>query len=429
MGWLGDRVGEQAGEGSGPLKIMYRVDGSSDLDEQTLDHFEGYAGSSPVRIGNGAADQLQLDIYGEMLDSIWLADQHGIRVGHAGWTKLSSIADWLCEHWDQPDEGVWETRGGRQNFTYGRLMCWVALDRMVRLAGERGRPADLARWISERDNIYNAIMEHGWNAERGAFTQHDQTDVLDASLLMMPLTGFVVPNDLMWLSTLDAMDGELVSDSLVYRYNPSASPDGLRGHEGTFSICTFWYVDALARSGPPGAGAGHVGEDVHLRQPPRPVRRGDRAHRRATRQLPPGVHPPVPDQRRHQSQPQTRPRRRVRQLDAAPGPKMPIRRRPTELNGGGSTKRSVLLQSSPSRKSCDRGSGSVEDLALLVFELGVGEYAGVPELAELLQLGQLVIGARGGGLGVLRLRWGLFGGGLFLLCGPPSLLAVSYTSS
>ena len=249
MRWLGDRVGDQAGEGSGPLKIMYRVDGSSDLDEQTLDHFEGYAGSNPVRIGNGAADQLQLDIYGEMLDSIWLADQHGMRVGHAGWTKLSNIADWLCEHWDQPDEGVWETRGGRQNFTYGRLMCWVALDRMVRLARERGRPANLARWISERDRIYNAIMDQGWNAERGAFTQHDQTEVLDASLLMMPLTGFVVSNDPMWLSTLDAMDGELVSDSLVYRYNPSASPDGLRGEEGTFSICTFWYVDALAHSG------------------------------------------------------------------------------------------------------------------------------------------------------------------------------------
>ncbi len=159
------------------------------------------------------------------------------------------LADWLCEHWDQPDEGVWETRGGRQNFTYGRLMCWVALDRMVRLAREHGRPADLARWISERDRIYHQIMDHGWNPQRRAFTQHDQTDVLDASLLMMPLTGFVVPNDPMWLSTLDAMDGELVSDSLVYRYNPSASPDGLRGEEGTFSICTFWYVDALARSG------------------------------------------------------------------------------------------------------------------------------------------------------------------------------------
>jgi GH15 family glucan-1,4-alpha-glucosidase len=247
--WLGDRAAEQAGEGSGPLKIMYRVDGSSDLAEEILDHWEGYAGSSPVRIGNGAADQLQLDIYGELLDSVWLADQHGLRVGHPGWVKLAQLTDWLCDHWDQPDEGVWETRGGRQSFTYGRLMCWVALDRMVRLAREHGRPADLARWITERDRIYAQIMEHGWNQQRRAFTQHDQTDVLDASLLMMPLTGFVAPRDPMWLATLDAMDSELVSDSLVYRYNPSASPDGLRGHEGTFSICTFWYVDALARSG------------------------------------------------------------------------------------------------------------------------------------------------------------------------------------
>jgi GH15 family glucan-1,4-alpha-glucosidase len=248
MRWVGDRAAEQAGEASGPLKIMYRVDGSSDLDEEVLDHLEGYAGSKPVRIGNGAADQLQLDIYGELLDSVYLADRHAIRVGHPGWTRLCQLVDWLCEHWDQPDEGVWETRGGRQNFTYGRLQCWVALDRMVRLAREYGRPADLARWIGERDRLYRQIMEHGWNPERRAFTQHDKTDVLDASLLMLPLVGFVVPSDPMWLSTLDAMDAELVSDSLVYRYNPSASPDGLRGHEGTFSICTFWYVDALARS-------------------------------------------------------------------------------------------------------------------------------------------------------------------------------------
>jgi GH15 family glucan-1,4-alpha-glucosidase len=247
--WLGDRAAEQVGEASGPLKIMYRIDGSSDLDEQTLDHWEGYAGSKPVRIGNGAADQLQLDIYGELLDSVWLADQHGIRVGHPGWVKLAQLADWVCEHWDQPDEGVWETRGGRQNFTYGRLMCWVALDRMVRLAREHGRPADLGRWIEQRDRIYRQIVEQGWNRKRRAFTQHDQTEVLDASLLMMPLVGFVAPRDPMWLSTLDAMDEELVSDSLVYRYDPSASPDGLVGEEGTFSICTFWYVDALARSG------------------------------------------------------------------------------------------------------------------------------------------------------------------------------------
>jgi GH15 family glucan-1,4-alpha-glucosidase len=247
--WLNDRAAEQAGEASGPLKIMYRVDGSSDLQEETLDHWEGYAGSRPVRIGNGAADQLQLDIYGELLDSVWLADRHGIRVGHSGWVKLAQLTDWLCDHWDQPDEGVWETRGGRQNFTYGRLECWVALDRMVRLAHDHGRPADLARWVDQRDRIYTQIMTHGWNPGRRAFTQHDKTEVLDASLLMMPLVGFVAPSDPMWLSTLDAIDAELVSDSLVYRYNPSASPDGLRGHEGTFSICTFWYVDALARSG------------------------------------------------------------------------------------------------------------------------------------------------------------------------------------
>jgi GH15 family glucan-1,4-alpha-glucosidase len=247
--WLSDRAQEQVGEASGPLKIMYRVDGSSDLDEETLDHWEGYAGSKPVRIGNGAADQLQLDIYGEALDSIYLADRHGSRAGHLGWVKLAQLTDWLCDHWDQPDEGIWETRGGRQNFTYGRLMCWVALDRMVRLAREHGRPADLGRWIGERDRIYTQIMERGWNPERRAFTQHDKTQVLDASLLMLPLVGFVAPRDPLWLSTLEAMEGELVSDSLVYRYDPAASPDGLRGHEGTFSICTFWYVDALARSG------------------------------------------------------------------------------------------------------------------------------------------------------------------------------------
>jgi GH15 family glucan-1,4-alpha-glucosidase len=248
-GWLRDRIREQAGEASGPLKIMYRIDGSSDLEEVVLEHLEGYRGSRPVRIGNGAADQLQLDIYGEAMDSIYHADTHGLQVGHEGWTELADMLDWLCENWNQPEEGIWETRGGRQQFTYGRLMSWVALDRAVRLARHRGRPADLARWITERDRIYKEIMERGWNPMREAFIQNYANDVLDASLLLMPLVGFVAPSDPMWLSTLRAIDQELVSDSLVYRYDPSASPDGLRGTEGTFSICTFWYVDALARSG------------------------------------------------------------------------------------------------------------------------------------------------------------------------------------
>lgn len=248
--WLSQRVAERSKNGgSGPLKIMYRVDGSSDLNEEILDHLEGYRGSRPVRIGNGAANQLQLDIYGEALDAIWLADRHKLEIGHRGWTELSEVIDWVCENWDRPEEGIWETRGGQKDFVYGRLMSWVALDRGVRLAAEHGRPANVDRWRGERDHVYEQIMQRGWDPRREAFTQSYGSDVLDASTLLMPLVSFVAPTDPMWKSSLRAMDAELVSDSLVYRYDPGASPDGLRGSEGTFSICTFWYVDALARSG------------------------------------------------------------------------------------------------------------------------------------------------------------------------------------
>jgi GH15 family glucan-1,4-alpha-glucosidase len=247
--WLRDRTTECAGDASGPLKIMYRVDGSSDLTEETLDHFEGWRGSRPVRIGNGAADQLQLDIYGEALDALYAADEHALMMAHDGWMAITRIVDWLGDNWDQPDEGIWETRGGRKDFTYGRFQSWVALDRAIKLADRSGRPAKRAKWAEERDKIYNQIIERGFHPGPKAFTQHYDTDVLDSSLLLMPLEGFVSPTDPMWLSTLDAMDRELVSDSLVYRYNPAMSPDGLRGDEGTFSLCTFLYVNALARAG------------------------------------------------------------------------------------------------------------------------------------------------------------------------------------
>jgi len=246
--WLRDRAAEYTGEGR-PLKIMYRVDGTSDLVEETLDHFEGWRGSRPVRIGNGAADQLQLDIYGEAADSFFLADSQGLMAAHEGWKDITRIIDWLCEHWDQPDEGIWETRGGQRDFTYARYQTWIALDRAIRMAQRRARPGNVARWTTTRDQVYDQIMERGWNPKVGAFTQHYDTEVLDSSLLMMPLQGFISPRDPLWLSTLEAMDRELVSDSLVYRYNPSASPDGLAGNEGTFTLCSFWYVDALARSG------------------------------------------------------------------------------------------------------------------------------------------------------------------------------------
>jgi len=247
--WLRDRAAEWNGAGARPLKIMYRVDGSSDLTEETLEHFEGWRGSRPVRVGNGAADQLQLDIYGEAMDAVFLADTQGLHAAHQGWLDIVGMIDWLCENWDQPDEGIWETRGGRRDFTYGRFQTWAALDRATRMAAHRARPANVARWTAVRDAVYNQIMERGWNPKVGAFTQHYSTEVLDSSLLMMPLQGFIAPHDPMWVSTLQAMDRELVSDSLVYRYNPGASPDGLAGDEGTFSLCTFWYVDALARAG------------------------------------------------------------------------------------------------------------------------------------------------------------------------------------
>jgi pentatricopeptide repeat protein len=248
--WLRDRVEEgSTSNGSSPLKIMYRVDGSSDLTEETLDHLEGWRGSRPVRVGNGAADQLQLDIYGEGMDAIVTGANYGLQPAVAGWAALTKIIDWVANNWDQPDEGIWETRGGRKDFTYGRLECWVALDRAIRMAERLGRPANVAQWAVERDRIYDQIIKRGWNDKVKAFTQHYATDVLDSSLLFMPLEGFISPTDPMWLSTLQAMDGELVSDSLVYRYNPAASPDGLHGEEGTFSLCTFLYVDALARAG------------------------------------------------------------------------------------------------------------------------------------------------------------------------------------
>ncbi|MFI9330282.1 glycoside hydrolase family 15 protein [Kitasatospora sp. NPDC052868] len=248
--WLGDRLRDSAGKGGEPLQIMYRVDGEPLLSEEVLGHLEGYRGSAPVRLGNAAADQLQLDIYGEALYALSEGREIATQAGYRGWKILSRNLDWLADSWDRPDEGIWETRGGRKDFTYSRVMCWAAFDRGLRLAADFRRPANTELWTKARDTVLEQVMEHGWNDEIQAYVQHYGGDpVLDASLLLMPRVGFVSPRDPSWLSTLDAMDRTLVSDSLVYRYDPAASPDGLRGSEGTFSLCTFLYVDALARAG------------------------------------------------------------------------------------------------------------------------------------------------------------------------------------
>ena len=249
MSWLTDRFRETRTTAAGPLQIMYGIDGRSELEEEILDHLEGYRGSAPVRIGNGAAEQLQLDIYGELINSVGFFNKFGSPIHHDAWMDLTRVVEWVCENWDQADEGIWEVRGGRQNFTYSRLMSWVALERAIRVALQRGLPSDLPKWQRERDRIYHQIMTKGWHEERKAFVQHYDTDVLDAGVLMMPLVKFIAATDPRWLSTLDAIGEELVSDSLVYRYNVEASPDGLEGEEGTFSICSYWYVEALARAG------------------------------------------------------------------------------------------------------------------------------------------------------------------------------------
>jgi len=248
LGWLEGRFRHSAERESGPLQVMYGIDGCEDLPEEELPHLEGYMGSAPVRIGNGAANQLQLDIYGELMDSVYLCNKYGLPIYYDGWVELTRNLEWLLDHWDRPDEGIWETRGGRRNYTYSRLMSWVAVERAIRIARQRGLPADIPRWSAARDQIFSQIMERGWHPGRGAFVQHYDTDRLDASLLLMPLCKFVAPTDPRWLSTLDAITAELVSDSLVYRYDVGASPDGIAGGEATFSLCSFWWVEALARA-------------------------------------------------------------------------------------------------------------------------------------------------------------------------------------
>jgi pentatricopeptide repeat protein len=202
-----------------------------------------------VRVGNDAAKQLQLDIYGELIDAVYVHNKYGGPIYYEAWNDLHEAVEWLCENWDQPDEGIWETRGGPKDFVFSRLQSWVGIDRAAKIALQRSLPSDLFRWRRIRDEIHKQINERGWNDERQAFVQSYGSDVLDASLLLMPLVKFVAPTDPRWLSTLDAISRELVTDSLVHRYNPEVSPDGLQGTEGTFSMCSFWLVEAMSRAG------------------------------------------------------------------------------------------------------------------------------------------------------------------------------------
>jgi GH15 family glucan-1,4-alpha-glucosidase len=248
MRWLTDRYRELAPDGS--FQIMYGLDGRHSLPEESLPHLEGYMGSRPVRVGNAAFDNLQLDIYGELMDSVYLYDKYGSPMGYDAWTNLVRLLDWLSANWRRPDESIWEVRGGRQEFLFSRVMCWVAFDRAIRLATKRSFPAPLAKWYQTRDTIFQDIFTRFWDPARGAFVQHVGATTLDAATLLMPLVRFVSPTDPRWISTLRAIERELVSDSLVYRYRLAGGfSDGLTGEEGTFSMCSFWYVECLSRMG------------------------------------------------------------------------------------------------------------------------------------------------------------------------------------
>jgi len=248
MRWIEARAGELNPDGS--LQIMYGIDGRHKLTEKVLPHFEGYRKSSPVRIGNGAYKQLQLDIYGELMDSVYLYDKYGEPIHFDLWANLVRLIDWVCRNWRKKDEGIWEIRSGRQEFLYSRLMCWVAVDRGIRLARKRSLPAPLDRWYKARDTIYRDIFENFWDPRRKAFVQSKGSTVLDAANLLMPLVKFLGPTDPRWLSTLRAIEEDLVEDSHVYRYRIAGrSPDGLQGEEGTFTMCSFWYVECLSRAG------------------------------------------------------------------------------------------------------------------------------------------------------------------------------------
>ncbi|WP_047288051.1 glycoside hydrolase family 15 protein [Pseudomonas protegens] len=249
MRWLRGRVSDCHGQ---PMKlnILYGIDGRQQLPETELGHLSGHGGAQPVRIGNQAYDQVQLDIFGELLDAVYLVNKYGEAISHEGWQHTVQVVDQVCDSWQSKDVGIWEMRGEQHHFLHSRLMCWVAVDRAIRLASKRSLPAPFARWDQTRQAIYDDIWSRFWNQERGHFVQHIGSTALDGSMLLMPLVRFVSAKDPRWLATLDAIEKSLVRDGMVYRYrNDDSQIDGLAGTEGAFAACSFWYVECLARAG------------------------------------------------------------------------------------------------------------------------------------------------------------------------------------
>jgi GH15 family glucan-1,4-alpha-glucosidase len=228
---------------------MYGIGGERRLTETTLPFLEGYEGSSPVRIGNAASSQLQLDVYGELMDCLYLCAKSGLAPEENAWSLQIALLDFLEGAWKDPDDGIWEVRGERRHFTHSKIMAWVALDRAIKSVDSFGFEGPADRWRGVRQAIFDEVCREGWSSEVGAFTQFYGSTDLDASLLMTPLVGFLPASDPRVSGTIDAIQKRLVRDGFVDRYTTHGSVDGLPGRDQSFLPCTFWLADCLALQG------------------------------------------------------------------------------------------------------------------------------------------------------------------------------------
>jgi GH15 family glucan-1,4-alpha-glucosidase len=244
--WIAERNQRCGSDGS--FGVMYAVDGEAPPEETEIRELHGN-GVEPPLIGNAARDQMQLDVYGALMDAVYLYNKYGEAISYDGWQNALRTVNYVAQHWRQADHGIWEFRNGQRPLLHSRLMCWVTLDRALRLAQKRSLPAPFAEWFDVRDAIHRDIYENFWNEDIKSFVQTAGSATLDASLLMMPLVRFIGPKDARWLSTLDAIGRDLRVDPLIFRYTRGETADGLVGEEGGFSACSFWYAEALARAG------------------------------------------------------------------------------------------------------------------------------------------------------------------------------------
>lgn len=246
--WIVARCAEA--KSPGELQSLYTIDGGREITERTLDHLDGHEGSRPVRIGNAAYDQLQLDIYGELLDSLYQRDERGERPSRSLWNRIVELTDWVSRNWKRADQGIWEVRSGCQEFLYSRVMCWVALDRALRIATRRRLPAPREQWRAARDAIRADVDEHFWSSALHAFVGTRGGHAIDAACLVMPLVGFIAPTDPRWQSTLRAVEARLVRDGMVRRYEMTGmDTDAGSAEAPSFTVCSFWYVECLALAG------------------------------------------------------------------------------------------------------------------------------------------------------------------------------------